>query len=83
MNLLLLEFDNIPQLRNILSIIFSEQLMNIVIDFVMNTESFANFGISALLGMRGGGLGLRADHRAPLRRPREGCHRWPLHAAVR
>ena len=47
-NLLLLEFDNIPQLRNTLKLIYSQKLLNTINDFVMNTESFANFGIRFL-----------------------------------
>ena len=47
-NLLLLEFENIHQLRNIINIIYSKQLLNSIIDFSMNTESFANFGIRLL-----------------------------------
>ena len=47
-NLLLLEFENIHQLRNIINIIYSKQLMNSIIDFSMNTESFSNFGIRFL-----------------------------------
>lgn len=48
MNLLLLEFDNIPQLRNILRIVYSKKLLNTIVDFVMNTDNFANFGVRFL-----------------------------------
>jgi len=44
-NLLLLEYDGISQMRNIAGIIYSDKLLNTLIDFCMNTESFANFGI--------------------------------------
>ena len=47
-NLLLLEYDNIHQLRNILRIVFTRQFLNSVIDFCMNTDNFANFGIRLL-----------------------------------
>ena len=48
MNLLLLEFDTIPDLKNILQLIFSNKLLNTVVDFIMNTDSFANFGVRFL-----------------------------------
>ena len=48
MNLLLLEFDTIPQLKNTLKLIFSQKLLNTVVDFVMNTDNFANFGLRFL-----------------------------------
>ena len=48
MNLLLLEFDNIPQLKNTLSLIYSDKLLGLVVDFVMNTDCFAHFGIRFL-----------------------------------
>lgn len=44
-NLLLLEYDSITQMKNVVNIIFSDKLLNTLIDFCMNTESFANFGI--------------------------------------
>jgi hypothetical protein len=47
-NLLLLEYDSVTHLKNIQGIIFSEKLLNTIIDFCMNTESFANFGIRLL-----------------------------------
>ena len=48
MNLLLLEFDSIPQLKNTLGLIYSPKLLNTVVDFVMNTDNFANFGLRFL-----------------------------------
>lgn len=48
LNLLLLEYENIKQLRQILRIVFSKQLLNSVIDFSMNTDHFAQFGIRLL-----------------------------------
>ena len=48
MNLLMLEFDTIPQLKNGLHLIYSKKLLNTIIDFVMNTDNFANFGIRFL-----------------------------------
>ena len=48
MNLLLLEFETIPQLKNSLKLIFTKKLLNTVVDFVMNTDNFANFGIRFL-----------------------------------
>ena len=47
-NLLLLEFDSIHDLRNICQIIYSDKLLVTLIDFCMNTENFANFGIRTL-----------------------------------
>ena len=44
-NLLMLEYDSVMQLRNIQKIIYSDKLLDTVIDFCMNTESFANFGV--------------------------------------
>ena len=44
-NLLMLECDSIVQLRNIQRLVFSEKLLSTIVDFCMNTESFANFGI--------------------------------------
>ena len=48
MNLLLLEFDNIPQLKNTLSLIYTKKLLNTIVDFIMNTDNFANFGLRFL-----------------------------------
>ena len=47
-NLLLLEFESVHQLKNIIEIIYSDKLLNIIIDFCMNTESFAGFGLRFL-----------------------------------
>ena len=44
-NLLLLEYDSYHDLKNISQLIFTDKLLNILIDFCMNTENFANFGI--------------------------------------
>ena len=44
-NLLLLEYESITQMKNVVNIIFTDKLLNTIIDFCMNTESFANFGI--------------------------------------
>lgn len=32
-------------MKNIVNIIYTDKLLNTIIDFCMNTESFANFGI--------------------------------------
>jgi len=47
-NLLLLELDSVADLRNILSLVYSEKLLNILIDFCMNTENFSNFGLRTI-----------------------------------
>ena len=47
-NLLLLEYDSLVDLKNIVGIVFSDKLLNTLIDFCMNTESFSNFGIRLL-----------------------------------
>ena len=44
-NLLLLEYDSVNDLKNICTLIYSDKLLNTLIDFCMNTENFANFGI--------------------------------------
>ena len=44
-NLLLLQYDSINDLKNISNLIFTDKLLNTLIDFCMNTENFANFGI--------------------------------------
>ena len=44
-NLLLLEYDCVSDLKNISNLVFTEKLLNTLIDFCMNTENFANFGI--------------------------------------
>ena len=48
MNLLLLEFDSLQQLKTALELIYSEKLLTTVVDFSMNTEHFAHFGIRFL-----------------------------------
>lgn len=48
MNLLLLEFDTIPQLKNALSLIYTKKLLNTMVDFITNTDNFANFGVRFL-----------------------------------
>jgi len=48
LNLLLLEYDSVKQLRNVLKIIFSKNLLNAIIDFCMNADQFANFGVRLL-----------------------------------
>ena len=48
LNLLLLEYDSVKQLRTILRIIFSKALLNSLIDFIMNAEQFAHFGLRLL-----------------------------------
>ncbi len=35
-------------MRNVVNIIFTKQLLNSLIDFSMNTDNFANFGIRLL-----------------------------------
>lgn len=32
-------------MKNVVNIIYTDKLLNTIIDFCMNTESFANFGI--------------------------------------
>lgn len=44
-NLLLLEYDCVSDLKNISNLVFTDKLLNTLIDFCMNTENFANFGI--------------------------------------
>lgn len=44
-NLLLLEYDSVNDLKNISNLIYTDKLLNTLIDFCMNTENFANFGI--------------------------------------
>ena len=48
MNLLLLEFDAMTQLKTALGLIYSTKLMSTIVDFSMNTEHFAHFGIRFL-----------------------------------
>lgn len=47
-NLLLLEYDSVADLRNILALIYSDKLLNTLIDFCMNTENFSNFGLRTI-----------------------------------
>ena len=47
-NLLLLEFDKVSMLRNSLQLIYSDKLLNVIIDFCTNTDNFANFGLRLL-----------------------------------
>ena len=35
-------------MKNTLRLIFSQKLLNTIVDFVMNTDSFANFGLRFL-----------------------------------
>lgn len=44
-NLLLLEYDSVNDLKNICSLIYTDKLLNTLVDFCMNTENFSNFGI--------------------------------------
>ena len=44
-NLLLLEYESMMDLRNILQLVFTDKLLITIIDFCMNTESFSGFGI--------------------------------------
>jgi len=48
MNLLLLEFDQVFQLKTSLQLIFSPKLLVTIVDFCVNTDNFANFGIRFL-----------------------------------
>ena len=48
LNLLLLEFEQVFQLKTSLQLIFSNKLLTIIVDFCMNTDNFANFGIRFL-----------------------------------
>ena len=47
-NLLLLEFDKVSQLKNAMQLVFTPKLLDIVIDFCTNTDNFANFGLRLL-----------------------------------
>lgn len=44
-NMLLLEYDSINDLKNIIQLVFNEKLLLTIIDFCMNTENFSGFGI--------------------------------------
>lgn len=47
-NLLLLEFDKVSQLKNAMQLVFTPKLLDTVIDFCTNTDNFANFGLRLL-----------------------------------
>ncbi|CAI2360129.1 unnamed protein product [Moneuplotes crassus] len=47
-NLFLLEYKNISAVKNILDIVYSEELLTRIVDFVTNTEYFCNFGLRLL-----------------------------------
>jgi len=47
-NLFLLEFKSIRDVKSILEIVYSEELINRIIDFITNTDYFCNFGIRLL-----------------------------------
>ncbi len=47
-NLLLLEFDKVSILKNSLQLIYSDKLLNVIVDFCTNTDNFANFGLRLL-----------------------------------
>ena len=44
-NMLLLEYDSVLDLKNIIQLIFTDKLLITLIDFCMNTENFSGFGI--------------------------------------
>lgn len=44
-NMLMLEYDSLYDLRNIIQLVFNDKLLVTIIDFCMNTESFCGFGI--------------------------------------
>lgn len=44
-NLLLLEYDSPVQMKNAVSIIYTDKLLATLIDYAMNTDNFANYGI--------------------------------------
>lgn len=48
LNLLLLEFDKVFHLKSAISLIFTPKLLETIVDFAVNTDSFANFGIRFL-----------------------------------
>jgi hypothetical protein len=48
LNLLMLEIDNVKQLKNILRIVVTTNLVEAVVDFIMSTDNFAHFGIRFL-----------------------------------
>ena len=47
-NLYLLEYKNLSEVETILDIVYSEKLVNNIIDFVTNTDYFCNFGLRLL-----------------------------------
>jgi hypothetical protein len=47
-NLLLLEYDSVKQLRNVLRIVFTKALLTSLVDFCMNADQFAHFGVRLL-----------------------------------
>ncbi len=47
-NLLLLEFDKVSQLKNAMQLVFTPPLLDIVFDLCTNTDHFANFGLRLL-----------------------------------
>lgn len=47
-NMLLLEYDNMYDLKNIMQLVFNDKLLITIIDFCMNTENFSGFGIRLL-----------------------------------
>ena len=44
-NLLMLEYDSLYDLRNIIQLVFNDKLLVTILDFCMNTECFCGFGI--------------------------------------
>ena len=48
LNLLLLEFDKVFQLKTSIELIYSQKLLNTIVDFCVNTDNFSNFGIRFL-----------------------------------
>ena len=44
-NMLLLEYESVIDLKNIIQLVYSEKLLITLIDFCMNTENFSGFGI--------------------------------------
>lgn len=44
-NMLMLEYDSLYDLRNIIQLVFNDKLLVTILDFCMNTECFCGFGI--------------------------------------
>jgi hypothetical protein len=44
-NMLLLEYESLHDLKNIITLVFNQKLLITIIDFCMNTENFSGFGI--------------------------------------